>query len=661
MKTRLSRNLQIGFGVSLLILILTSVASYVSIESLLKSSDLVDQSNQVIQKLEYTLTVMKDAETGQRGYLLTGYDEFLEPFRGSYQKALQASDDFQKLTKDNPQQQWMAVTIKRIISHRLNILQQMIDKKRDSIPITTIDLLNGKLSMDSLRSTISHAELIQKRLLYEQSSKLTRYTSDTPFFLFIATMVATAITALSYLRVMSEVSERTRLYAELADQEQKTAAINDELKAANEELALTNEDLAAANEELNAANEELVNTQAHVNELNEKLGSANQELSSAVDELYKSQLDLKLLNNELEERVTSRTKALAESESRFRVMMETMPQIAWTSTNEGEITFFNKQWYTYTGLNYEQSSGWGWTVTIHPDDLPAAAEKYKAILASGKEGEFEARKKRIDSTYHWHLVRIQPVVDDKGEPKLWVGTATDIQDLKHLQQQKDDFISIASHELKTPITSLKASLQFLDRIKDTPESPTLPKLIVQANKSLEKLNILVEDLLNVSKLNQGQINLHKSMFNVYQLVHESSQYIRMEGVYSIVIDGDRELVAYADPQRIEQILVNFLNNAIKYASSSKEIRIGITREDGMAKVSVTDKGPGIHPDKVPHLFDRYFRVDSSGMQFSGLGLGLYISSEIIKKHGGQIGVNTQPGGGSTFWFKLSLQDDISLN
>src|SRR5581483_11052751 len=137
-----------------------------------------------------------------------------------------ASDDFQKLTKDNPQQQWMAVTIKRIISDRLNILQQMIDKKRDSIPITTIDLLNGKLSMDSLRSTISHAELIQKRLLYEQSSKLTRYTSDTPFFLFIATMVATAITALSYLRVMSEVSERTRLYAELADQEQKTAAIN---------------------------------------------------------------------------------------------------------------------------------------------------------------------------------------------------------------------------------------------------------------------------------------------------------------------------------------------------------------------------------------------------------------------------------------------------
>ncbi|MFB9844897.1 ATP-binding protein [Mucilaginibacter ginsenosidivorans] len=690
MRTRLTRNLQIGFGISISILVVSAIASYGSIENLLKSSALVDHSDEVIQKLEATVSTMKDAETGQRGYLLTGYTEFLEPYNGSRNKAIQYANEFLKLTKDNAHQQVWGARIKEILLYRLNILQKLIDKKKSGATVNPGDLLAGKLAMDSLRNVVNHAELEEKNLLNNRLSVLNRYTYDTPFFLFIAALVAVAISVFSYFRVINEVKERARLFDELKDQEQQTAALNEELTATNEELAsandelaaaneeinatneelaaaneelaaaneeinATNEDLAATNEELNAANEQLNESQEDIRQLNEKLGASNEELSATVDELYQSQLSLKALNDDLEDRVEARTRALTESEGRFRIMMETMPQIAWVSNNDGEINFFNKRWYTYTGMSYDDSKGWGWSAGIHPDDLPFAAEKYKEILLSGESGEFETRKRRKDGEYRWHLARLQPVKNESGEVQLWVGTATDIHELKNLQQQKDDFISIASHELKTPITSLKASLQLLDRLKDTPSTLTIPKLITQANKSLDRLNVLVEDLLNVSRLNQGQIHLHKTRFNLMELVNDTCQYIRIENVYEVTVTGETGLHAFADAKRVEQVLVNFLNNAIKYAPSSKEIKISVEKKDGMAKVSVTDQGPGIPSDKVPHLFDRYFRVDSAGMQFSGLGLGLYISAEIIKKHDGQIGVDSEEGRGSTFWFTIPLK------
>src|SRR5882724_4284754 len=165
MELRLTRNLQLGFGLSLLFLIGISAASYVSIQNLFKSSDLVAHSKTVIQKLEYTMSIMKDAETGQRGYLLTGNEVFLEPYEGSYQKAAGAVTDFQELTKDSPQQQRSAVKIKGILLTRLNILSQLIDKKRAGKTVTTDDLLSGKSSMDALRLAVNAAESDEDKLL----------------------------------------------------------------------------------------------------------------------------------------------------------------------------------------------------------------------------------------------------------------------------------------------------------------------------------------------------------------------------------------------------------------------------------------------------------------------------------------------------------------
>lgn len=390
-------------------------------------------------------------------------------------------------------------------------------------------------------------------------------------------------------------------------------------------------------------NRALNDTQARKEKLitDEKLKVINQELLE--------------LNQELEARVTRRTEALAESESRFRSMMETIPQIAWTNTIKGEVVFYNQRWYDYTGFNDQQTRALGFKAVVHPDDLKIGFDKFSSILKTGNGGEFQIRVKRADKLYRWHLIRLMPIMDQQGLMQLWVGTATDIQELRLLQQYKDDFIIIASHELKTPITSLRGSLQLLDRIKDNPPAGALPKLIGQANRGLEKVNTLIEDLLNSSMANQGQLHIRQRHFNLSEVIKDCYQDIIRDGLYTVSIEGEMEIEVYADHVRVEQIVANFINNAIKYAPGSKEIRIRIDKADAVVKVSVIDRGPGIPPEKLRYVFDRYYRAESSGSHYTGLGLGLYICSEIIKKHNGQIGAESELGKGSTFWFTLPVE------
>lgn len=301
---------------------------------------------------------------------------------------------------------------------------------------------------------------------------------------------------------------------------------------------------------------------------------------------------------------------------------------------------------------------------IHADDKQKVDKALKRALEGLDDGEYDEEFRTIESAdkkFKWLKFKGKAYFDADGVAYRFVGTSLDISVQKMLDEatiellkQKDDFMSIASHELKTPITSLKASLQLLDKLKDTPASPMLPKLIATANRSMDKVNNLVTDLLNVSKLNQGQLHIHKSIFFIADAIDNCCHEVRAEGLFTIKTDGDKLLKVFADAGRIEQVLVNFVNNAIKYAPQSKQIVITIKKENTMARVSVSDKGPGIAPDMAPHLFDRYYRVDKSGTQYSGLGLGLYICAEIIKKLDGQIGVDSEVGKGSSFWFTVPL-------
>lgn len=259
-----------------------------------------------------------------------------------------------------------------------------------------------------------------------------------------------------------------------------------------------------------------------------------------------------------------------------------------------------------------------------------------------------------DGSIHWISASGKPRYNEQGKAVRMVGVTYDITERKTNEQRKDDFITIASHELKTPITTLKSSLQLLNRMKDSPSPVMLPKLIEQSNRSMDKISSLIEDLLNVSRMNEGQLHLSKSIFTLSDLLNQCCSHVRAAGKHDLIFRGDKELKVFADEHRIDQVVVNLVNNAVKYAPNSREIYLEVEKEGDTAKISVKDSGPGIETEKIPHLFDRYYRADHSGIQYSGLGLGLYICAEIIRKHKGKIGAVSEVGKGSTFWFTLPL-------
>ena len=235
----------------------------------------------------------------------------------------------------------------------------------------------------------------------------------------------------------------------------------------------------------------------------------------------------------------------------------------------------------------------------------------------------------------------------------------DVTEQRKLKLHKEEFISVASHELKTPITSLKANLQLMSRLLNSgaPGTARLIKMTQNAEKNVIKLHYLVDDLLSSTKIDQGQLALNKTTFVLKDLIDDCCSHIRLEGKYHINYRSDPSFTIHADRHKLDQVLVNLVNNAVKYAPNSFEIMVDAEHGDGATTVSVSDLGKGIAPEDLAHLFDRYFRLAKDNIKTSGLGLGLYISAEIIRLHQGEMGVKSEIGKGTTFWFTIPDDPD----
>ena len=230
------------------------------------------------------------------------------------------------------------------------------------------------------------------------------------------------------------------------------------------------------------------------------------------------------------------------------------------------------------------------------------------------------------------------------------------EEILKLSNKREEFINIASHELKTPLTSLKASLQILSKvIGENDGSQVIKTFLEKSNQSVDKLNNLIRSLLDANKVTSGVLSLEKSVFNIASLVDSCCFHVRMEGKYLIKVEGDLNLEVCADREKIDQVVVNLINNAVKYAPDSFTIIVNIKRESECARVSVQDFGPGITPFALDNLFKKYFQEGKNKDNYSGMGLGLYISEGIIKQHHGNMGVETTVGEGSTFWFRIPLE------
>lgn len=231
----------------------------------------------------------------------------------------------------------------------------------------------------------------------------------------------------------------------------------------------------------------------------------------------------------------------------------------------------------------------------------------------------------------------------------------EIEFRKAAELKKDEFISIASHELKTPLTSVKGYIQLLERGLAKGDIDQVKSHLSKAQIQLEKLNGLIADLLDISKIESGKLKFNKQYFdmdtlldNIIEVMHQSNP------DFKIIKNGTVNAKVFGDEMRIEQVIVNFLTNAIKYSPGTNEVLLNVRLQNNELYIGVKDFGIGMQPEQVKRVFEKFYRVEETSHRFQGLGIGLYISSEIISRHGGHINVNSVYGEGSEFYFTIPI-------
>ena len=364
-----------------------------------------------------------------------------------------------------------------------------------------------------------------------------------------------------------------------------------------------------------------------------------------------------IIASEVTERAVYHQK-LKESEEQFRQTADLLPDKVFKADAEGNFFYLNNAWGKTTGLSADELEKGSWFRAIHKDDMEKVNGHWIQTVQTGNDCELEFRIQDKTGTYRWHLCRAKVLKEDNGKIKMWIGTTTDIHEQKKREEEKSEFISIASHELRTPITTLKLYIEILQESllpKGSPQ-PGNPdnnlSLVQKAAKSVDKLDLLISQLLDIHKINHGKLDLNITTFDFNEMVNEAIEEVQLsspkheiikEGIISTPFKGDRE--------RLQQVATNLLSNAVKYSPDSNEVIVKATEEEELIKVEIHDHGIGIKKENLNKIFKMYYR-EVGTRPFQGFGIGLAISSEIVKRHNGKIWAESEPGKGTTIYFTL---------
>ncbi len=347
-------------------------------------------------------------------------------------------------------------------------------------------------------------------------------------------------------------------------------------------------------------------------------------------------------------------KAQAESEKLFRSITTAAPTALWLADENLSFTFVNQMWIDWTGEPLEKHLNKGWLDMIFKEDRQLVTDKLTTDFNARKAHESQFRLSTPDGEVRYVICTGNPQYHDNGSFSGYIGACVDITELNQLQRQKDEFIGIASHELKTPVTSIKAYAQVLESMFRNSGDEKKADMVKKMDLQINRLTNLIGDLLDVTKIQTGKLQLNDSDFDFNEMVRELIEDLQRTTKRHTIIEKYGETgVIYADRERIGQVITNLISNAIKYSPNAEKIVVTTSVEGNEIKLCVEDFGIGIPQDKRDKVFEQFYRVSGDKQHtFPGLGLGLYISSEIIRREGGRIWVNSQEGTGSKFCFSL---------
>ncbi len=365
-------------------------------------------------------------------------------------------------------------------------------------------------------------------------------------------------------------------------------------------------------------------------------------------------------------------KSLRESEQRFRNMADHAPVMIWVTEPDGSCSFLGKTWYQFTGRSPDNSLGFGWIDAVHPDDRNAAREAF--LAANERQAAFsqEYRLKGRSSEYYWVIDAASPRFDDNGTFLGYIGSVIDItkrkQDeetlresaaaLKEADRRKDEFLALLAHELRNPLAPIRTGVELMRLAGNDPA--IVEEVRTTMERQSQQMVRLIDDLLDVSRITRGTLELRKSRVELSAVVESAVEtvgpIIREMG-HELHVDLPKQpIVAEGDPARLSQVISNLLNNAAKYMPRGGRIDLSAKRHRSTVTISVKDQGIGIAPEMINRIFDMFIQVDDSlDRAQGGLGIGLTLVKRLVEMHGGTVkarsaGVNQ----GSEFTVRLPI-------
>ncbi|WP_017733548.1 sensor histidine kinase [Nafulsella turpanensis] len=367
--------------------------------------------------------------------------------------------------------------------------------------------------------------------------------------------------------------------------------------------------------------------------------------------------ELRAMNEQLEWKVNDRTRSFKEVAAEFRFLTDAIPQIVWRADAKGVVNFFNEKWFSYTGIKNNEEALTQWATAIHPEDRSKAVENWEKSVRTGQNVEIEFRLLNGNTqTYRWHLARATAMRDKSGRISKWFGAATDIHDNKIQQQELektneelDNFVYVASHDLKTPINNLDGLMKILESRMSEETKKAAAAVRQMMSKSIEQLKVTVNDLADISRLQRLGDEEETQWVNVKDLIEEFklNHHVMMRET-GARIEEELELPRlHFSRQHLRSILDNLLSNALKYRAQGRILRIKVATYQTPSHdvLVVQDNGLGIKKEYHQKIFEMFRRFHK---QAEGSGVGLYIVKRLVEKNHGYIEVDSEPEKGSTF-------------
>jgi len=356
--------------------------------------------------------------------------------------------------------------------------------------------------------------------------------------------------------------------------------------------------------------------------------------------------------------------ALRASEQRFRTMADTAPAMLWITEPDGSCSFLSRGWYEHTGQTEAHALGFGWLDAVHPDDRARSGEIFRDANARRIPFALDYRLRSDDGIYRWAIDAGRPRFSADGAFLGFIGSVIDVHERKEAEEalregdrRKDEFLATLAHELRNPLAPMRTALSVMDAAEGDGETTARARATLE--RQLVHMVRLIDDLLDVSRISRGKLQLRKERVDLVALAEEALETARplcaqAEQTLSHALSAE-PLPAFADPTRVVQILGNLLSNACKYTPRGGSVRLELTREGDEAVARVIDDGVGLTPEQRELIFDMFAQVDVDGPGGlrSGLGIGLTLVRSLVEMHDGTIEVESEGlGRGSTFTVRV---------